>query len=281
MGNVNNCLINNIRFDELNIKQDRNIPQDKEINNSNYNNINNKYKLEPAIQENTYQNENIPKDNYSKGTYNRNEKNMLKISPSNSFNISENQKNINFNNIRYNNGILLENNIFFNATRKSNPIKKSFEKYQINENKLIKNNFSQDNVNFSENNYGSNKVINTEEESDNLIILDYNNQKDNIEKKIDVNNINGYKNDDGLNLLNKINNDKKDENIINNNKNLNSDAINNIALRMNNNSTKAENKDDINELTQKSDKTVKNDFIETTNIFKNNIPYSKPSLFKT
>ena len=148
MGNVNNCLINNIRFDELNIKQDRNIPQDKEINNSNYNNINNKYKLEPVIQENTYQNENIPKDNYSKGTYNRNEKNMLKISPSNSFNISENQKNINFNNIRYNNGIFLENNIFFNATRKSNPIKKSFEKYQINENKLIKNNFSQDNVNF-------------------------------------------------------------------------------------------------------------------------------------
>ena len=307
MGNVNNCLINNVRFDEINIKSDKNSDKDKQFNNSIIDKMNkrnildNKYKFETVNEERIFQKEKYPNDNISKINYKENNRNSLKISPSNSININENQNIINFNNIRFNNGILLDNNILFNSTRKSNPIKKSFEKYSFNDNKSSvekKNNATQDNFNFSDNNYGSNKVINTEEESDNLIVLDYNTQKDklNNENKINVNDINGYNNNDGflkiVKNINEINNEKKEEekitnnfdynnkNLILDNNNINKENYNAFLKNYNSNSpiNEQENKNDINEQTQKSDKTVKNEFIETTNIFKKSIPYSKPKM---
>ena len=270
----------------------------------------NKNNLEIANQEIVYNSEKKPNDNISnKIINNRNEKNekLSKMSNSNNINIIENQNITNFNNIRFNNGIILDNNILFNSTRKSVPIKKKFDKYKysFNENKnsidkfrnSYKNNVTKENVNFSENNFGSNKVVNSEEESDNLIVIDYNNNQDNVksENNININNINGYNNNDGfiknLQKINEINEDTKKEDIINtfdnNNKNLivdntNINKENYIAFmkqfNINSINNEKENKNDNNEFTQKSDKTIKNDFIETNNIFKNNIPYSKPKL---
>ena len=312
MGNVNNCLINNVRFDEINIKPDKNneienqnnITNINKVNKANY--FNNKFKFETVNEENINQNEKIPNDNITKITLKQDKNNILKISPPNTININENQNNINFNNVRYsNNGILLDNNVLFNSVRKSHHSRKSYEKNSFNENKNsiekknleIKDNFTQDNFNFSENNFGSNKIMNTEEESDNLIILDYNIQKEkmNAQNNINVNNINGYNNNDGFfqndKKINDTNPDGKEENIVNNfdfnNKNLISDNNNinkenyNTFMKNYKSNSKVkddENKNDINEQTQKSDKTLKNDFIETTNIFKNGIPYSKPKL---
>ena len=312
MGNVNNCLINNVRFDEINIKPDKNNEKENQNNITNINKVNkanyfnNKFKFETVNEENMNQNEKIPNDNITKITLKQDKNNILKISPPNTININENQNNINFNNVRYsNNGILLDNNVLFNSVRKSHHSRKSYEKNSFNENKNsiekknleIKDNFTQDNFNFSENNFGSNKIMNTEEESDNLIILDYNIQKEkmNAQNNINVNNINGYNNNDGFiqntKKINGINPDVKEENIVNNfdfnNKNLISDNNNinkenyNTFMKNYKSNSKVkddENKNDINEQTQKSDKTLKNDFIETTNIFKNGIPYSKPKL---
>jgi len=39
MGNINNCLINNIRFDEIKVKQGKNNEKDKQFKNKNPNNI--------------------------------------------------------------------------------------------------------------------------------------------------------------------------------------------------------------------------------------------------
>ena len=312
MGNVNNCLINNVRFDEINIKPDKNNEKENQNNITNINKVNkanyfnNKFKFETVNEENINQNEKIPNDNITKITLKQDKNNILKISPPNTININENQNNINFNNVRYsNNGILLDNNVLFNSVRKSHHSRKSYEKNSFNENKNsiekknleIKDNFTQDNFNFSENNFGSNKIMNTEEESDNLIILDYNIQKEkmNAQNNINVNNINGYNNNDGFfqnaKKINDTNPDGKEENIVNNfdfnNKNLISDNNNinkenyNTFMKNYKSNSKVkddENKNDINEQTQKSDKTLKNDFIETTNIFKNGIPYSKPKL---
>ena len=110
--------------------------------------MDNKYKFETVNEERIFQKDNYPNDNISKLKNKENNQNNLKISASNSININENQHNINFNNIRFNNGILLDHNILFNSTRKSNPIKKSFEKYSFNDNKSSvekKNNATQDN----------------------------------------------------------------------------------------------------------------------------------------
>ena len=312
MGNVNNCLINNVRFDEINIKPDKNNEKENQNNITNINKVNkanyfnNKFKFETVNEENINQNEKIPNDNITKITLKQDKNNILKISPPNTININENQNNINFNNVRYsNNGILLDNNVLFNSVRKSHHSRKSYEKNSFNENKNsiekknleIKDNFTQDNFNFSENNFGSNKIMNTEEESDNLIILDYNIQKEkmNAQNNINVNNINGYNNNDGFiqntKKINGINPDVKEENIVNNfdfnnknlisdNNNINKENYNTFMKNYKSNSIVKddENKNDINEQTQKSDKTLKNDFIETTNIFKNGIPYSKPKL---
>ena len=40
MGNVNNCLINNVRFDEINIKPDKNNENENQNNISNINKMN-------------------------------------------------------------------------------------------------------------------------------------------------------------------------------------------------------------------------------------------------
>ena len=311
MGNVNNCLINNVRFDEINIKPDKNNENENQNNISNINKVNkvnyfnNKFKFETVKEENINKNEKIPNDSISKISFKQDKNNILKISPPNSIKINDNQNNINFNNVRYSNGILLDNNVLFNSVRKSHHSRKSYEKNSFNENKNsiekknleIKDNFTQDNFNFSENNFGSNKIMNTEEESDNLIILDYNIQKDklNVQNNINVNNINGYNNNDGfiqnVKKKNDVNPELKEENIMNNfdynnknlisdNHNINKENYNTFMKNYNSNPQikEEENKIDINEQTQKSDKTLKNDFIETTNIFKNGIPYSKPKL---
>ena len=292
MGNVNNCLINNIKFDEINVKSNTSDEKNKQINNSNTNQgnyLSNKYKFETVKEEKV--NNNILNSDFPE-----NKKNILKISPSNGFNLGENKNNINFNNVRYSNGIIIDNNVLFNSTRKSFGSRKSFEKSQ-NRKTYEKNNFTQENVNISENNYGSNKVINTEEESDNLIVLDYNSPKTNSNNEnINLNNINGYNNNDGylksIKDQNELNPEIKKSDIINhldyNNKNIpmdnnyiNKENINNNLnnyINQNLDIKKAENKNDINEQTQKSDRTLKKDFIETTNIFKNGIPYSKPKL---
>ena len=292
MGNVNNCLINNIKFDEINVKSNTSDEKNKQINNSNTNQgnyLSNKYKFETVKEEKV--NNNILNSDFPE-----NKKNILKISPSNGFNLGENKNNINFNNVRYSNGIIIDNNVLFNSTRKSFGSRKSFEKSQ-NRKTFEKNTFTQENVNISENNYGSNKVINTEEESDNLIVLDYNSPKTNSNNEnINLNNINGYNNNDGylksIKDQNELNPEIKKSDIINhldyNNKNIpmdnnyiNKENINNNLnnyINQNLDIKKAENKNDINEQTQKSDRTLKKDFIETTNIFKNGIPYSKQIL---
>ena len=292
MGNVNNCLINNIKFDEINVKSNTSDEKNKQINNSNTNQgnyLSNKYKFETVKEEKV--NNNILNSDFPE-----NKKNILKICPSNGFNLGENKNNINFNNVRYSNGIIIDNNVLFNSTRKSFGSRKSFEKSQ-NRKTFEKNTFTQENVNISENNYGSNKVINTEEESDNLIVLDYNSPKTNSNNEnINLNNINGYNNNDGylksIKDQNELNPEIKKSDIINhldyNNKNIpmdnnyiNKENINNNLnnyINQNLDIKKAENKNDINEQTQKSDRTLKKDFIETTNIFKNGIPYSKPKL---
>ena len=124
MGNINNCLINNVKFDEINIKSNKNKKTDEQINNSNANQVNdlaNKFQFEEVIEEKI--NNDISNSNFTE-----NKKNILKISPSNGFNFNENKNNINFNNVRYSNGIIIDNNILFNSTRKSFPTRKSFEK---------------------------------------------------------------------------------------------------------------------------------------------------------
>ena len=149
MGNVNNCLINNIKFDEINVKSNTSDEKNKQINNSNTNQgnyISNKYKYE-TVKEEKFNNNILNSD------FPENKKNILKISPSNGFNLGENKNNINFNNVRYSNGIIIDNNVLFNSTRKSFGSRKSFEKSQ-NRKTFEKNNFTQENVNISENNYG-------------------------------------------------------------------------------------------------------------------------------
>ena len=234
MGNINNCLINNVKFDEINIKSNKNKKTDEQINNSNANQVNdlaNKFKFEEVIEEKI--NNDISNSNFTE-----NKKNILKISPSNGFNFNENKNNINFNNVRYSNGIIIDNNILFNSTRKSFPTRKSFEKSQNRKSFEKYNNFTQGNVNISENNYGSNKVINTEEESDNLIILDYNNPKSNFNNEnINLNNINGYNNNDGyiknIQNENKLNPEIKQTNI-NNNFNSNNNILLDNNINKNN-----------------------------------------------
>ena len=103
MGNINNCLINNVKFDEINIKSNRNKKTDEQINNSNANQVNdlaNKFKFEEVIEEKI--NNDISNSNFTE-----NKKNILKISPSNGFNFNENKNNINFNNVRYSNVIII------------------------------------------------------------------------------------------------------------------------------------------------------------------------------
>jgi hypothetical protein len=126
MGIANNCLLKNIKFDEISMKPANNIRKNDELNNSNFNNNKkidyvNKNNLEIANQEIVYNSEKKPNDNISdKIINNRNEKNekLSKMSNSNNINIIENQNITNFNNIRFNNGIILDNNILFNSTRK-------------------------------------------------------------------------------------------------------------------------------------------------------------------
>ena len=289
MGNINNCLINNIRFDEIKVKQGKNNEKDKQFKNKNPNNI---------IQRVDFNNENKLEEINEEKNMNKEKSNLRHTNEINV--INNTNKNINFNNIKFNNGIIIDNNVLFNSTRKSNHMKKKFETYQpkINnfaylvKNKNNKNNIPQDNINMSENNLTSNKVVNTEEDSDNLIVIDYNSNLEKINNEnnnLNVNSINGYNNNDGfinnIKKLNEINDEKKVDNIINNlidkNKNL-IQIDNNITFNQNYNinspNKESENKNDINELTQKSDKTLKNEFIETTNIFKKSIPYSKPKL---
>ena len=296
MGNINNCLINNVRFDEISSKLGKNDKKDNQFNKKN--------DFEIVNEENFSHGEKSPNDNISNKNLNNYNSNTSKAFPSNTVNFIENQNVTNFNNIKFNKGIVLDNNVLFNSTRKSNPMKKSFGKYQNNtfkdnkisfekNNNFLRNNITQENVNISENNYGSNKVINTEEESDNLIVIDYNNPQNNLNNgnDINVNNINGYNNNDGyinnIPKINEINNHNLINNLDNTNKNIildsnktNKNSYFTFNERYNSNITNSgqNNKIDNNEQTQKSDKTVKNDFIETTNIFKKSIPYSKPKL---
>ena len=68
MGNVNNCLINNVKFDEINIKSKQNDKTYEQINNSNANQGNdlaNKFKFEEVIEEkinNDISNSNFPEN---------------------------------------------------------------------------------------------------------------------------------------------------------------------------------------------------------------------------
>ena len=119
MGNINNCLINNIRFDEIKVKQGKNNEKDKQFKNKNPNNI---------IQRVDFNNENKLEEINEEKIMNKEKSNMRHTNEINV--INNTNKNINFNNIKFNNGIIIDNNVLFNSTRKSNHMKKKFETYQ-------------------------------------------------------------------------------------------------------------------------------------------------------
>ena len=120
MGIANNCLLKNIKFDEISMKPAQNVRKNNEFNNSNFNNNikvndfinNNKFEIEN--QGCAFNYEKNPDDNFSNKNINNKDENkekLLKMTNANNINIIENQNITNFNNIRFNNGIILNENI--------------------------------------------------------------------------------------------------------------------------------------------------------------------------
>jgi len=115
----------------------------------------------------------------------------------------KNNNNLDINNIQ---NIMMIDNVYFNSTRKSSPIRKNNVIYKYNNdnnspfNLIDKYNKSKPNdeaMDSSEDNLDPNKVMNSNEESNNLIVLEYNNfETPKFNEDINLNNINGYNNND-------------------------------------------------------------------------------------
>ena len=237
-------------------------------------------------------------------------------------------KNNNINNnfkIDSNQNMMMIDNVYFNYTRKSNPNQANNEMYRYNNdnnnNNIInpignfnKNEFKEGAVSSSNNNLESNKMMNSEEESSNLIVLEYNRPetpKDN--NNINLNNINGYNNNDGYfqnqngNIANNIDNNENNKNMndmkennknelmsYNTNNNNNIGNFNNLMRKINANYSVEESaniketskddsgpKDNTNLVNNNkySTNTVKNEFTNAIKNLKNcNTPYIKPKI---
>ena len=247
MGNVNNCLSNPYEYEVIKIQPEKNFFTDKTFNNSNSKNISHKYYSynkqnldiinEEDIQETNSKYEKQPRDRYLHYFYGPN---------------IENKYNINFNNNLKRNKIqgikIRDNNILFNSIRKDNINQKSNE--------------------LNNNNNETNKYITSLEESDNLIVLDYNKQEG-----ANNNSIKNYSNNEYLT--------PKEKNMKNNNntyvKNKNN-LIQNL-IQNNINQFKKEN-ENITKNNLNNNININNNSInkpnKSNNIFIKNIPYIKP-----
>ena len=224
--------------------------------------------------------------------------------------------NLNINNIQ---NTMMIDNVFFNSTRKSNSnqTNNDMDRYNKDNNSIInsidrlnKNEFKEGAVNSSNNNLESNKMMNSLEESSNLIVLEYNRpETPKHNNDINLNDINGYNNNDGYfqnrnskiynnidnnesnNSMNDMNEHNKNELISNDNKINN---FNNLMRKINSNYSVEESakikeaskddsgpKDNINFINNNkcSVNTVKNEFTDVIkNLKNNNAPYIKPKL---
>ena len=217
MGNVNNCLSNPFEYEEIKLRPERNVVTNKTFNNFNSKNIYpraylyNKQKLdiinEEDIQETKSQLEKQPKDGSS---LNKIKENNSLISTPKDIKLKENKFNSNFNNNFFKNNnqdvMILDNNVLFNSTRKSNNNQTNINNYNNNININGNNNEVSNNINNSHNNCDTNKLANSLDESDNLIVLEYNRPEgtkinENINNKNSIlnQNINTYNNNDNLN----------------------------------------------------------------------------------
>jgi len=230
-------------------------------------------------------------------------------------------KNNNINNININNNqnIMMIDNVFFNSTRKSNPTQAKNDMYRYNNDnnnlinsidRLNKNEFREGSINSSKNNLESNKMISSQEESSNLIVVEYNRpESPKHNNDINLNNINGYNNNDGYfqNHNSKIENNidyNENNNNLNDMKEPNKNELtsydknignfNNLINKVNSNYSVEESaniketnrddsgpKDNINfiNINKNSINIVKNEFTDTIkNLKKNNAPYIKPKI---
>ena len=306
MGNVNNCLSNPFEYEEITIRPQQNIITDKTVKHSkkkdfkSRSNLYNKQKLD-IINEEEEQEPRMfvekQKDSSMISFNNSKKDNSSSISLPKDIKIMENKFNQKFNNdIKTNNNnnqnfMILDNNVLFNVTRKSNNSPKNLDnsKYQNNKD---------NNINNSDNNFETNKLINSDEDSDNLIVLEYN-KPESSSLNINVNNINGYSNSDNF-----ISNDKQLNNIDNNiniensndfncnrllknsykkNSNDNLNRINSNYIFNNiSNSNIIENddepKDNIINNIRKTDNNVKRQLPQkyASNLINSNTPYKKP-----
>ena len=306
MGNVNNCLSNPFEYEEITIRPQQNIITDKTVKNSkkkdfkSRSNLYNRQKLD-IINEEEEQEPRMyidkQKDSSMISMNNSKRDNSSIISVPKDIKIMENKFNQKFNNdIKTNNNnnqnfMILDNNVLFNVTRKSNNSPKNLDnsKYQNNKD---------NNINNSDNNFETNKLINSEEDSDNLIVLEYN-KPESSNLNINVNNINGYSNSDNF-----ISNDKQLNNIDNNiniensndfnsnrllkntyktnsNDNLNRNNNNYIFNNISNSNiieNEDEPKDNIINNTRKKDNNVKRQLPPkySSSLINSNTPYKKP-----
>ena len=302
MGNVNNCLSNPFENEEIRIRPEKNLATDKTFKNLKSREryySNNKKNLdiinEEENQETKSQLEKIQKEQFNTPMNYKIKQKSSKLSNPKDIKILENKFNQNFNNnINLNNNNndfkILDNNVLFNSTRKNDTSHKNKNNY----------NYKINNDNNSENNLEPKKLINSEDESENLIVLDYNRpETTNINKNMNTNINNttsGYSNNDftnnkenkiynidnnnnieknhGINNLNLVNNKINSNNINDNNKN-NKNNPNNYYNDNNNLIGKEEGPKD-NLINRNSINNMKNNNRESQNNFKNNIPYVKP-----
>ena len=284
MGNINNCLSNPFQYDGVTIIPNNKFSNNKSCVNRNNNILRNNYynnqKLdiihEEDIQETKTQLEKQPEDRQLRSSFNQMKINQ--ISSPNDIKKIENKFNSNFNNnLKKNNNqdVMIIDNILFNSTRKSNTNQKNIDnyKFRINEKK----NEQQNNIiiNNSDNNFESNKIINSEEESD-LIVLEYNRPEGKSINKSINNNINSYNNNEDLTPKDKqFNNNEHNLNI--ENYNIYSNIRENLIKKDNNNNLDEYGpKDSINNSIKNQYNYIKNENPESVNNYKNNIPYVKP-----
>ena len=279
MGNVNNCLSNPFEYDgtiirpqyQTSINRAFNSKNNKISRQSNYNNPKLDIIHEENIQETKSQTEKQPKDGPLRPSFNQISINPIK-SP-NDIKIIERQFNDNYNtNIKKNN--IQDPMVIFNSTRKSYTNQKNMDNYKFSVNEKI--NGPQNNN--SESNFESNKIINSSDESE-LIVLDYNKPKGKSLNSNINNNINGYNNNnDELTpkekQLNNIDNNINQENI-----NIYNNIRENI-LKQNIQKNIDENgpKDSLSNKIKNKNNYLKSDIVESMNNLKNNIPYVKKKL---
>ena len=195
MGNVNTCLSNAFEFQEIKVRPLHNIITNKSLLGTNSEGLSTKFNLFDKQNLENIEEEEKPKIKILSGKKPKDRNinsitnliNEESITTPKNIKIIENNFNNNFNN-KFNNNdhdvMFLDNNVYFNSTRKSKSSQKSFEYYNSNKkennkniyynNDLLKNNEFKDNANIFSKNGESDRIINTEEDSSNLIVLEYN-----------------------------------------------------------------------------------------------------------